>query len=447
MDDELLVRLYNVGLGDCIYLRVPDPDAANARHVLIDCGNKFSDGDLLRDAVADLEERLPDAGDGRKRLDLLVVTHPHEDHVRGFDVELFAGIRIERMWLSGGMDPEHPDAENARALTALADATLARLTESRDPALAALAGELLALSRADGLEALTEGLPAANGIEPLYVDTDTPEDDLAFFSAAGTRLRVLAPMHDVDAVYLGRTDVQALTALRGFGETVAAAAAQGGGGGGGAPVEPSNVSREDFRRLRDHLADSALAFVLKAGHLINNLSVVLLLEWRGRRLLFTGDAEVKTTREGKYEEGKPNYSWNAMWHHVREHLEKPLDFLKVGHHGSYNATPWTAEDVDGGPHPVNEILDHLLPVRAAGDPDRYAVVSTERTGSYEKIPLPELMAELGRRVSNAVTYDETPVQGFAVPPDVPQPQRTDLEHQHAGGARVPWIDVTFAPAE
>ena len=40
MDGQLLVRMYNVGLGDCIYLRVPD--AGREVHVLIDCGNKFS---------------------------------------------------------------------------------------------------------------------------------------------------------------------------------------------------------------------------------------------------------------------------------------------------------------------------------------------------------------------------------------------------------------------
>ena len=36
---------------------------------------------------------------------------------------------------------------------------------------------------------------------------------------------------------------------------------------------------------------SALAFSQEDDDLKNNTSVVLLLEWRGRRLLFTGDAE------------------------------------------------------------------------------------------------------------------------------------------------------------
>ena len=38
MGDQLLVRAYNVGLGDCFYLRVPDMN--RNVHILIDCGNK-----------------------------------------------------------------------------------------------------------------------------------------------------------------------------------------------------------------------------------------------------------------------------------------------------------------------------------------------------------------------------------------------------------------------
>ena len=90
MDDQLLVRVYNVGLGDCIYVRVPDKQGA--RHLLIDCGNKYSDPQRLKAAIANLKEILPEG-----RLDLLVATHAHEDHVKGFDKDLFAGLQIDRL--------------------------------------------------------------------------------------------------------------------------------------------------------------------------------------------------------------------------------------------------------------------------------------------------------------------------------------------------------------
>ena len=91
MDSQLLVRIYNVGLGDCIYLRVPDEQ--KDVHILIDCGNKFGELELLGKHIADLKKELPDAGQGKKRLDLLVVTHPHEDHHKGFEEDFFGTSR------------------------------------------------------------------------------------------------------------------------------------------------------------------------------------------------------------------------------------------------------------------------------------------------------------------------------------------------------------------
>ena len=38
MGNQLLVRAYNVGCGDCIYVRIPD--AKDGFHILIDCGKK-----------------------------------------------------------------------------------------------------------------------------------------------------------------------------------------------------------------------------------------------------------------------------------------------------------------------------------------------------------------------------------------------------------------------
>jgi beta-lactamase superfamily II metal-dependent hydrolase len=440
MDDKLLVRLYNVGLGDCIYVRVPDRDGA--KHLLIDCGNKYGTEEDLKAAIADLKERLPEVpGEpGARRLDLLVATHAHEDHVRGFDAELFAGLRIERLWMSVAMDPEHPQAEEARELAAFALEALERLRLSDKPGLAQWAESTLALSKGVGMKALRTGIPA--GVR-RYVHADSPAGELALFDDPAITLRVLAPMKDIDRFYLGR---ETPTALRGFralrgGEGPPADAAPGGP----APsAQPANVSREDFALLRQSLTDQVLAFVLKAGELVKNTSVVLLLEWRGRRLLFTGDAEAKTANAGAFQEDGANGSWNVLWHRFREELSRPVDFLKVGHHGSFNATPWTAKTSAGGPHPINAILDSLLPLPAAGEaPERFAVVSTARTRGYPTIPDPSLMVELGRRVANASPYREPADLGHAVPAGKLQPQRTDLEAR--SGRRVPWIELEFAP--
>jgi hypothetical protein len=201
---------------------------------------------------------------------------------------------------------------------------------------------------------------------------------------------------------------------------------------------PANISSQDFKRLQARVRPNALAAVEMAGHTVNNLSVTLLLEWRGRRLLFPGDAEWYDGRQIEIKSGRSNGSWNVMWHERRAELSKPLDFLKIGHHGSVNATPWHAD------HPIGVILDAMLPLPAPGQvPVARAVASTKRTSLYPSIPDPDLMAELGRRVANSRREYVEPKTGRHVGEGIPQPQRTDLEGQLFGNAETPYIELLF----
>lgn len=58
---------------------------------------------------------------------------------------------------------------------------------------------------------------------------------------------------------------------------------------------------------------------LDADHAEGVLSVVVLIEWRNRRLLFVGDAEW----DGELHDGKHNGSWNIMWEKHRRPEERP----------------------------------------------------------------------------------------------------------------------------
>src|SRR5262245_9312063 len=109
MADKLLIRAYNVELGDCIYCRIPNAKVTDhgpaTVHILIDCGSwgAFSS---LKSAVEHLKTELPLVG-GKRRLDLLVVTHEHKDHIAGFDADLFADFAIENIWMSTAMNRKH----------------------------------------------------------------------------------------------------------------------------------------------------------------------------------------------------------------------------------------------------------------------------------------------------------------------------------------------------
>jgi len=445
MADHLIVRMYNVGLGDCIYLLIPD--AGREVHVLIDCGNKPGRLTVLKQCIQDLKTKLPDDGLGGKRLDLLVVTHPHEDHHTGFEEDIFQGIKIDRIWLGPAFDLANPKAKGFRALKDAAQRALRDLSRIALGELKAEVDDLLfSLTKRQALEMLNETLPKKQGIyPPLYVTAQTPEADLLTFNDhTKIRLKVLGPTDEIDAYYVGGKgllDPRNAPGSQGMAEGYARLFPDQ------APAEamqPANISTQDYRQLRARIGVNALAAAELASRTENNLSVVLLLEWHGKRLLFPGDAEWSGSFGGEVKRGRSNGSWNVMWQERRADLSQPLHFLKIGHHGSENATPWAPPDEKTQKeHPISQILDALLPRPPAGaQPMTQAIASTERTGRWPSIPDPALMAEIGSRVANARTgYVEDPARPH-VPVGQPQPQRTDLEAQVTGAA-APYIEVSF----
>jgi beta-lactamase superfamily II metal-dependent hydrolase len=444
MDDQLLVRVYNVGLGDCIYLRVPDQN--QNVHILIDCGNKFGETSLLGECIKHLKEDLPTTSSGKKQLDLLVVTHPHEDHHKGFEIEFFEDIQIKNLWLSPAFNRGNSKAKGFHALHDAARRALSRLSETALGDMKEEVQELLGLSKDEAFEMLTTTLPRANGIELQYVSAETPQSELKIFEDSDIELNVLGPMEDIDSYYLGGEGILAASGGLQPLDLSDGYAALFNTADKAATRSPRNISSLDFQLLRSHMHSNGLAAAAIAGHVVNNLSVVLLLKWHGRRLLFPGDAEWDGAHEGKVQKGRKNGSWNVMGEERESELSKPLDFLKIGHHGSENATPWTPKkSKTGEEHPINTILDALLPLPKPGEqPKAAAIVSTRRTSRWASIPDPALMQEIGRRVANATTKYVEDTSRKHVPANVPQPQRTDLEEQGTKKP-VPFIEIEFSP--
>jgi beta-lactamase superfamily II metal-dependent hydrolase len=143
------------------------------------------------------------------------------------------------------------------------------------------------------------------------------------------------------------------------------------------------VDQEAFDHLvafsRTGLGDEMMAIDRAA----NNTSVVFSLEWQGWRLLFCGDAELR--------------SWRTM---SEKKQLRPVHFIKVGHHASHNATP------------EEELLDQLLPIRRRDRRKRTALVST-CAGTYNGVPDHDTLVRLGRRVDNLLLTSDVAV-GSAV---------------------------------
>ncbi|GLS23508.1 hypothetical protein GCM10007874_65290 [Labrys miyagiensis] len=413
MADKLLISAFDVGLGDCIYCRIPKAIASGGEavdfHMLVDCGS-WSGERYLQAAVKALAGMLPQTASGKRRLDLIVVTHRHKDHIAGFDKALFKQFEIGAIWLSAAMNPELKKSkgkgvdgvEASRALALEDYATqamrgLASLNLSLGEEMAAFISEF-AVANDEALDTLTDWIPRQNGIEARYVHAGQSNADLGL-PLAGATIRVLAPEKDIDHYYLGAAPDPMLQALS------ASFTPQAYGAAMAAPVPaselPANISASDFQRLRSNMLSSALALAAASNQMVNNTSVILRIDWGGKRLLFVGDAEWSTA----YRDGKANGSWNVMWNRRGELLKEGVDFLKIGHHGSTNATPWR-DDPDGPSTEAGDILDAILPRPVApAQATAVAVVSTER-GRYEPIPRCALLEDLGTRLKDTRNYQQ-----------------------------------------
>lgn len=112
------VRMYRQGHGDCFLLAMPKTDGSPF-YMLIDCG-LWSNSEISPDVpigrvIADIA-----ASTGGK-LDAVLVTHEHMDHVNGFAKKdpitkkpYFDPISIESLWLAWTEKPDDPDAIKLR---------------------------------------------------------------------------------------------------------------------------------------------------------------------------------------------------------------------------------------------------------------------------------------------------------------------------------------------
>lgn len=111
------IRMYRQGFGDCFLLQFYDGDSRK-QTMLIDCGLKLNDhvpGITLSDVRDDIQNELK-AGDTSKakpKLDILVVTHEHWDHISAFHPKdgLYDNFSIEKIWLAWTENPEDDDAK------------------------------------------------------------------------------------------------------------------------------------------------------------------------------------------------------------------------------------------------------------------------------------------------------------------------------------------------
>jgi len=375
---QIHLRMYNVGFGDCFLLRIPTEDGE--RRMLIDCGyhsqgkGSFSDVELVTQIKDDL---------ANDPLDVVVATHRHQDHISGFgEKELWKDIKVEEVWLPFTADPMAANDEPAlRAWQGLMEAAhglwddqgqlkaaAVSALSARDPEEQRAAEFMLwnARANAPGIESLLTGMKRGDGRPSLrrFLPEDRKSYPTQFTTPAlpGVKVHVLGPPAD--------------PALRKNKKVPESWAFGDGMGTAGDSIEsvfpaewrvpaerlPSRKPFTDTTLQGIRLFNDDLLYAAKALEgFLNGESLVLVLEIGRARLLLPGDAEVGTWMTILDNEDALTMASSAT-------------FVKVGHHGSHNATPIVF---------VREHLAKAVP----------AVISTqEGEGKFRNgIPLQELL--------------------------------------------------------
>jgi len=329
MSDDIRIRMYHVGFGDCFLVTFPGD-----RHMLIDCGVHFRDPDT--GAVEDVVDFIQQHTGGE--LAVVVGTHRHVDHLSGFDSykASFREMQAEEVWLPYYLESSHP---HLRAWNNL-HSRFVRVLGSRDVKLA----EQFKVFEASNKRAIQTLIGQWRHSKPrrrwLSGESDFHESD----AIPGVEIQLLGPLPDNPWVRKGEpeNDDHYLAQLE-----------YAADGKRDSPfADEMQITEADALAIFPGLSTDKLVkeqdlfddYLNAHDATVNNQSLCFTLRYGDRTMLFTGDTEYG--------------SWKAIYRDTRllETLES-IDLLKVSHHGSYNGTPASLIDQ------MSEFVS-LVPTRA-----------------------------------------------------------------------------------
>ena len=417
---DLRVRMYRVGFGDFFLVTVPS--AHGPQHILIDCGvtpGTTHKGDIgtIKSAVRHM------AAETNRTLALIIVTHRHQDHIIGFSrcEDVFKQFKVGAIWMSA-WETEYP-AKVARLQAALlqqtvrAQAQLA-LRAAGDPVAAAVLGVLenaTGEGPGGGTNAKSlEMLKTKMGVKPKYLHRGQKAPLPDALAAAGLEAEILGPP-PVDQLAFMKLEDLTKHVGQYLGAAAAGAAGDDDAGAFGAHwrVEPAAYPAAAFRewaprpqgqltepsplhaaRVEKAIAASqpeALAMAAKElDDFLNNQSLVVLFTFRGKTMLFSGDAQWGNWANFLFGGPIGTRGHTALTERSQSILAN-LDFYKVGHHGSTNATP-----ID-----VVEAMRKGCVAMCATDPGAYG---KEERGT--EVPRKPLMAALAEKTENQLARSD-----------------------------------------
>jgi beta-lactamase superfamily II metal-dependent hydrolase len=336
MIDRITIRMYRVGFGDCFLLKFWT--GLTATKVLIDCGTITEGQPQLDKVTADVISECRDA-DNVIRINLVVATHRHRDHVAGFSSAVWSQVEAGEVWMPWTEDPNDPDATEIRNRQSALAAALA----PKDQNLAPLAGRANAASPAECIQAMAlnaltneKAMATLHGgfakkVAPVFLPgAATPFEVRTVTGIDDVKVHVLGPSRD-------KSVIAVMDPPQGKGYLTAPGAAQTEAQAFGfhwrssekdhrKAAPGSTFSVKDMTAIQKQADQPGGELAAALDNAVNNTSLILMFEVGDQFLLFPGDAQWG--------------SWNAALTNPAAHeLLAKTNFYKVGHHGSHNATP------------------------------------------------------------------------------------------------------------
>jgi len=427
------IRMYRVGFGDCFLLSLPI--GRSHQHILIDCGANIGDLHTIPRAVADIVKET------NRQLALVIATHNHKDHVSGFATcqKEFSKFHVGEVWLPWTANPEDDEARRLREKQEELGARLAlSLRAAGDPpGVAAMLDNFpwqsdlrldLGKKNRAALDMLTQGFQRLDGKKGpprvRYLAAGKPSGDHVTLPPVLGKLKatLLAPSRSKAFIAMmdPPKDHHYLTLAMGADKKEVDAPPPFEKKWQVPPVR--YLSGELWRppdlksTLSGVLPDDLVGLTRWLDDAVNNTSLVVHLSLNGKNLLFTGDAQWGNWLSWMYKKGD---TARGLAPHTRNLLAN-LDFLKVAHHGSVNATP-------------TEVVKNLSSKAAV-------MCSTHPTITYPHVPLPTLIDALDDRTDHRVALsDQIDITGNAQAHEA-------LRHRKLSSSfkRGPfWIDYTL----
>jgi hypothetical protein len=389
---KIRIRMYRVGFGDCFLLSLPAKDGKGAgpyRHILIDCGVHSQGGDI--GTIGKVVDNIAEVTD--RRLEIIVATHAHRDHIYGFGkfADIFANFKVGEVWLPWTWDENNEEVlrihERQAALQEKLYQHFLALDASADPN--ALSAVVNLLGNLQAIESLKSGF----GSDKVKIRYLKAGDKLkgGDISIPGLSVRILGPPQSED--FLAQINPPS-----GQGYLRVGAEAQNGKGklelvNAIQPFEdrwkdpysgylPLSIEDEVHLQTLSNSSINDLVFALDQAR--NNESLVILFIFCNKYLLFTGDAQYENWR-----------LWleNEM---PSDDILSKISFFKIAHHGSHNAA-----------------LKAALEKMSNG---KFAAMVSTQSKPWESIPSVSLMSRLDEKTKKRIVRsDWLSVQGAPKP--------------------------------